>query len=72
MDAIPVTSVINKSKYSPFQKLMKTESMQVQDIQVINAIINSKIRTELDSTGNLSMKVSDTHVNCVIKNERKA
>ena len=72
MDTIPVTSVINKSRYWQVQKLTKMESMQVYDIQVINAIINSKIRTELDSTGNLSMKVSDTHVNCVIKNERKA
>ena len=42
------------------------------DSQVISAIINSKIRKELGSTGNLAMKLPDTHVNCVNKKGKKS
>ena len=38
-------------------------------IQVISVIISSKMKTEWGSTGNISMKLSDTHVNCVTKND---
>ena len=39
---------------------------------MISAIINSKIRTGWGSTGYLSMKLSDTHVNLVIKKQKKS
>ena len=39
---------------------------------MISVIISSKIKTEWESTENISMKLSDTRVNCVLKNERKA
>ena len=42
------------------------------NILVNGAIINSKIKTEWNSTGNLSMKLSDTHVKCVIKKRNKS
>ena len=45
--------------------------MKMQNILVNGAIINSKIKTEWSSTGNLSMKLSDTHVKCVIKKRNK-
>ena len=41
-------------------------------IQVISVRINSKIKTGWGSTGNISMKLSDTHVNCVIKKRKKS
>ena len=34
--------------------------------------INSKIKTEWGFTGNISMKLSDTHVKCVIKKRKKS
>ena len=46
--------------------------MKMQNILVNGAIINSKIKTEWSSTGNLSMKLSDTHVKCVIKKRKKS
>ena len=46
--------------------------MKIKGISVISAIINSKIKKELDSTGNLAMKLSDTHVNCVNKKRKKS
>ena len=46
--------------------------MKMQNILVNGAIINSKIKTEWSSTGNLSMKQSDTHVKCVIKKRKKS
>ena len=48
--------------------------MQVFGIQVISVRISSKMKTEWGSTGNISMKLSDTHVNCAttITNETKA
>ena len=46
--------------------------MKMQKILVNGAIINSKIKTEWSSTGNLSMKLSDTHVKCVIKKRKKS
>ena len=45
--------------------------MKMQNILVNGAIINSKIKTEWSSTGNLSMKLSDTRVKCVIKKHQK-
>ena len=41
-------------------------------IQVISAIVNSKIRTEWGSTGNLSMKLPDSRVNSVVKKQKKS
>ena len=46
--------------------------MKMLNILVNGAIINSKIKTEWSSTGNLSMKLSDTHVKCVIKKRKKS
>ena len=46
--------------------------MKMLNILVNGAIINSKIKTEWSSTGNLSMKLSDTHVKCVIKKRNKS
>ena len=46
--------------------------MKMLNILVNGAIINSKIKTEWNSTGNLSMKLSDTHVKCVIKKRKKS
>ena len=48
------------------------KSMPVRGIQVIIANINAKIKTEWGSTGNISMKLADTHVNCVIKKRKKS
>ena len=39
---------------------------------MISVIINSKIGTGWGSTGYLSMKLKDTHVNLVIKKQKKS
>ena len=45
--------------------------MQVLGIQVISAIISSQMKTEWVSTWNISMNLSDTHVNCVTKKTKE-
>ena len=64
--------LINKAQHSPVLKRIKKYQMKMLNILVNGAIINSKIKTEWNSTGNLSMKLSDTHVKCVIKKRKKS